>query len=78
MLWWWFYRRGGLQSALVGTSLKLQKVKCKEDNNIDYHLNFKENIRLDGVIICYRTQALLLEVKLHSGLKDDIPVVWYL
>lgn len=73
-----FYRRGGLQSALVGTSLKnCKKVKCSaEDNNIDYHFKLQGKHQIgDGVIICYRTQAFTTrsQIAVVKGLKDDNP-----
>ncbi len=73
-----FYRRGNLESALVGTSLNnSKKVKCSAaDNNIDYHFKLQGKQKVgDGVIMCYRTQVFTTRshVAVVKGLKDNKP-----
>ncbi len=73
-----FYRRGGLQSALVGSSLEnCKKVECSAaDNNIDYHFKLKGIHQIGaGVIMCYRTQVFTTRsyVAVVKGLKDNKP-----
>ncbi|HQB31748.1 MAG TPA: alanine racemase [Erysipelotrichaceae bacterium] len=73
-----FYRRGGLENALVGTSLENCKmVKCSAaDNNIDYHFKIHGKHKAgSGVIICYRTQAFTTrsQIAVVKGLKDNKP-----
>jgi len=73
-----FYRRGGLQRALVGTSLEnCKKVECSaEDNNIDYHFKLQGKHQIgEGVIICYRTQAFTTrsQIAVVKGLRNNNP-----
>ncbi|MGI6607691.1 MAG: alanine racemase [Erysipelotrichaceae bacterium] len=78
-----FYRRGNLESALVGTSLEnSKKVKCSAaDNNIDYHFKLQGRHKVgDGVIMCYRVQIFTTRshVAVVKGLKDNKPELFAL
>ncbi len=75
------YRRGHLESAIVGTSIqdsKFVKTAAPDMDSIDYHFELSENTKVgDTVVMCFRTQVFTTRSKVAviKGLSKGKPEI---